>query len=464
MFSENSQIGPYVLIRKLGRGGFGEVWMAERRTKFVTTKVAVKLPLQDQVDPEAIRKEATLWEQASGHPNVLPIIDADEYDEQIVIVSEYAPDGSLEQSLKENGVMDISRAIYITIDILSGLEFLHSRNIIHRDLKPANILLQGETPRLSDFGISRALRTSVSTESKNVSGTFAYMAPEAFDGKRSIQTDIWSAGVNLYRFLTGAFPYPQKEPTALIAAIMLQEPGPLPDDVPRELKRIIAKALAKKPEDRYSSAGEMRDELRTLAYDKFDRRSKPRGVSAVPVVPDDVSRETVVHKAADSGNYFKEFSKNDRSSGRLTWIAGGTLLLFLAVFSVLYFGPQRQESNSNVPVGQPPPSLTQELVNAPAAGNNQAAEPGKRISANNAVEGNEAENAAPVSENKVYNPVGNRPGNTNISAANVTGTPEDRPPVTDPANIEMNEPYIYRRPVRVQRNAANRPQNVNKKP
>ena len=159
MFSENSQIGPYVLIRKLGRGGFGEVWMAERRTKFVTTRVAVKLPLQDQVDPEAIRKEATLWEQASGHPNVLPIIDADEYDDQIVIVSEYSPDGSLEQSLKENGVMDISRAIYITIDILSGLEFLHSRNIIHRDLKPANILLQGETPRLSDFGISRALRT-----------------------------------------------------------------------------------------------------------------------------------------------------------------------------------------------------------------------------------------------------------------------------------------------------------------
>ena len=71
MFRENSQIGPYTLIRKLGRGGFGEVWLAERRAKFVTTKVAVKLPLNEQIDTDAIKREATLWEQASGHPNVL---------------------------------------------------------------------------------------------------------------------------------------------------------------------------------------------------------------------------------------------------------------------------------------------------------------------------------------------------------------------------------------------------------
>lgn len=267
MFHEGKQIGPYTLIRKLGRGGFGEVWLAERRAKFVTTKVAVKLPLDEQVDQETIKQEATLWERASGHPNILPIIDADEYDGQIVIVSEYAPDGSLEQWLTTHGKMTIEKAVETTIQILDGLEFLHSQNIIHRDIKPANILLQGNTPRLADFGISRALRTTATSQSQNISGTFAYMSPEALDGKRSKQTDIWSVGVNLYRFLTGKLPFPQKEPSQLLAAIMMREYAPLSSDIPQNLQIIIAKALAKLPENRYKTAGEMREDLRR-ALDK----------------------------------------------------------------------------------------------------------------------------------------------------------------------------------------------------
>ncbi len=245
MFHENRQIGPYTPIRKLGKGGFGEVWLAERKSKFVTTKVAVKLPLDEQVDHETIKQEAQLWEQASGHPNILPIIDADEYEGQIVIVSEYAPDGSLDEWLKQNGKMPVEKAVEMTIKILDGLEFLHSRNIIHRDLKPANILLQGNTPRLADFGISRALRTTVTSQSQNISGTFAYMSPEALDGKRSVQTDIWSVGVNLYQFLTGTLPFPNNEPSQLLAAIMMREYAPLPPDIPQNLQNVIAKALAK---------------------------------------------------------------------------------------------------------------------------------------------------------------------------------------------------------------------------
>ncbi len=264
MFREGSQIGLYTLIRKLGRGGFGEVWLAERRAKFVTTKVAVKLPHDEQVNHEAIKQEATLWEQASGHPNILPIIDADEYDGQIVIVSEFAPDGSLDEWLKRTGKMSVERAVETTIKILDGLEFLHSRNIIHRDLKPANILLQGETPRLADFGISRAMRTTVASQSQHISGTFAYMSPEALDGKRSVQTDVWSVGVNLYQFLTGTLPFPHKEPSVLFPAIIMREFAPLPDSIPQDLKNVIAKALAKLPENRYKTAGEMREDLRRV--------------------------------------------------------------------------------------------------------------------------------------------------------------------------------------------------------
>jgi serine/threonine protein kinase/tetratricopeptide (TPR) repeat protein len=261
MFRAGQQFGNYTLINRIGRGGFGEVWLSERRAKFVTTKVAVKLPLAEQVDYDAIRQEATLWEQASGHPNILPIIDADEIDGQVLIVSEYAPEGSLEEWLKQNGRMSVDKAAASTVQILDGLEFLHLRKIVHRDLKPANILLQSKTLRLADFGISRALRTTSSSQSQNISGTFAYMAPEALNGTRSVQTDIWSVGVNLYQFLTGTLPFPQKDPSILFPAIIMGESEPLPAWVPPEMKRIVSTAMARLPEHRYKNCDEMRKDL-----------------------------------------------------------------------------------------------------------------------------------------------------------------------------------------------------------
>ena len=264
MFHPNQQFGLYKLTRRLGRGGFGEVWLAERRTQILTTKVAVKLPLDEQVDVETIKQEAELWEQASGHPNVLPIIEADIHDGQVLIVSEFAPDGSLADLLKQHDKMSVEQAVETTIKILDGLEFLHLRRIIHRDLKPANILLQGNTPRLADFGISRALRTTVASRSQNISGTFAYMPPEAFDGRRNEQTDIWAVGVNLYQFLTGRLPYPQVEMTALIAAITMNEPALLPDYVPQSVSSIVTRALAKDTTVRYKTAAEMREDLRKV--------------------------------------------------------------------------------------------------------------------------------------------------------------------------------------------------------
>lgn len=263
MFQTGQEIGIYTLVKRIGRGGFGEVWLAERRAKFVTTKVAVKLPLEEQIDTEAVKSEAVLWEQASGHPNVLPIIDADEYDGQIVIVSEYAPDGSLEDLLQK-GILPTRKAVELIIGILSGLEFLHSRKIIHRDIKPANILLQGETPRLADFGISRVMKTT--NVSVNMSGTPSYMAPEAFDRKRTTQTDIWSVGVILYQMLKGSLPFPYSNITDLLGAIIMSEPESLPESVPENLRQIVLKALAKNLETRYSTAAEMRDDLANFLY------------------------------------------------------------------------------------------------------------------------------------------------------------------------------------------------------
>ncbi len=253
-------IGPYTLVSKLGRGSFGVVWLAERRTALAVTQVALKMPVDDEINLDAVRQEAAVWAQASGHPNVLPIIEANIYDDQIVIVSEYAPDGSVIDWLtRQGGIAPVGPAAEMLKGILGGLEHLHSRMIIHRDLKPANILLQGITPRLADFGIARVLKAT--SQSGIIAGTPNYMAPEAFDGKRNEQTDLWSAGVIFYQLLTGRLPFPQTDITSLMGAIINRNPEPLPPTVPGPIQEFLTRALHKDPAWRFRSAAEMREAL-----------------------------------------------------------------------------------------------------------------------------------------------------------------------------------------------------------
>lgn len=262
MFRAGDRIGPYILISQIGRGGLGVVWLAEIRTTITTTSVAVKMPLDEDIELDTIRQEANLWVHASGHPNVLPIIEANVYDGQVVIVSEYAPDGSLDAWLRRYGgaAPSIETAAEMASGILAGLEHLHSRHIIHRDLKPQNLLIQGQTPRLADFGISRILKST--SQSGIVAGTPVYMAPEAFDGKRNEQTDIWSVGVMFYEMLAGNLPFPQTDLTSLVGAILTRNPDPLPTSVPGPLQETISRSLARDLTQRYKSATEMRAALR----------------------------------------------------------------------------------------------------------------------------------------------------------------------------------------------------------
>ncbi len=270
MILAGNQVGPYTLISKLGCGAYGIVWLAERRTTITTTQVAVKLPLNDEFDIEVIRREANLWVQASGHPNVLPIIEANIYQGQIVIVSEYAPDGSLSNWLKTHNDISLETAIEMTSGILAGLEHLHSKKIIHRDLKPDNILLQGEVPRLADFGIAQILRSN--TESSMVAGTPAYMPPESFFGNHNLQADLWAVAVIFYRLLAGKLPFPQTKLPLLIRAILENRFDPLPAYIPSAIQDFIIKALLKDPQDRYQSVDEMRKALKQ-AYKKSIRTS-----------------------------------------------------------------------------------------------------------------------------------------------------------------------------------------------
>jgi serine/threonine protein kinase len=287
MAKSDDKIGPYTLVRKLGRGAFGVVWLAEKRSVLATTKVALKFPNDEDVDLDAVKQEASLWVHASGHPNVLTFIDADVYDGQVVIVSEYAPDGSLSKWLEMHGgkAPTIEAAIEIMMGIMAGLEHLHKRGIIHRDIKPDNILLQNETPRLADFGIARILKTT--SKSTIATGTPAYMPPEAFDGKRNEQTDIWSVGVIFYKLLTGRLPFSQTDISSLLMAIVAREPEPLPTALPQPIRRLIERTLEKNPEQRYRSAGEMRQALREARKLSEDSSSEaktvlPLGIADLP--------------------------------------------------------------------------------------------------------------------------------------------------------------------------------------
>ena len=257
----NYRIGPYQLINRLGKGSFGEVWLAQPENA-KSPPVAVKLSNDPDLDVNALLQEVKVWARAGKHPNVVEFLDAQVYDQQAVIVSEYVPDGSLEQWLRRHGgrAPSMEAAIEMIDGILAGLEYLHSISIIHRDLKPANILMHGNTPRLADFGHSRVLASTM--HSSVIAGTPAYMAPEAFDAVRNEQTDVWSIGVLLYQMLAGQMPFPQRDSASLMKAILMTEPQPLPAELPRWLRQVVEKALSKDTTQRFKSAKEMRAALR----------------------------------------------------------------------------------------------------------------------------------------------------------------------------------------------------------
>ncbi|HEY0545092.1 MAG TPA: serine/threonine-protein kinase [Pyrinomonadaceae bacterium] len=340
MAQPEDKIGPYTLVSKLGRGAFGVVWLAEKRTSITTTRFALKLPKDEDIDIEAVKQEAALWVHASGHPNVLPIIEADIYDDRIVIVSEYAPDGSLGAWLKRHDgkASSLEAAIEMLSDILSGLEHLHERGIIHRDLKPDNILLQRETPRLADFGIARLLKSS--SQSSNIVGTLPYMAPEAFDGKRNEQTDLWSVGVIFYQMLSGALPYPQSDMASLVGAITRYEPPPLPASVPNELQDVTTRALSKDTAVRYKSAAEMRRALREASRSLISlTQPLPRETQPVPRRESAEQQQETLPLPDRRGTVPASLKteklplpvSQPRASNRLPLIIGGIAALVIAV-------------------------------------------------------------------------------------------------------------------------------------
>jgi serine/threonine protein kinase/Tfp pilus assembly protein PilF len=250
-------ISHYKILEKLGEGGMGVVYKAED-TRLKRT-VALKFFNPQMLGTEEDRARFILEAQTAAaldHPNICTIYEIDEVDDQTFIAMAYVDGQSLEEKV-ESGVLEISEALDIAMQVAQGLKEAHKKGIVHRDIKSANIMVTADgKAKIMDFGLAKLAGRTRLTKTSTIMGTVAYMSPEQASGEANIdhRTDIWSLGVVLYKMLTGYPPFDAPSDAALIHKIIYDELKPvssLRGDIPTELEAVIKKMLQKNPQDRY---------------------------------------------------------------------------------------------------------------------------------------------------------------------------------------------------------------------
>src|SRR3984893_11478499 len=255
--------GPYHLKRPLGRGGMGEVYEAEHTIKGWT--VAVKLMAatvsNDPVFRERMKREARTAGRLQ-EPHVVPIHDYGEIDGQMFLEMRLIEGTDLDTLLKRFGSLSAPRAVATITQIASALDAAHAAGVTHRDVKPPNILVTNDYfACLVEFGIASAKTDEKLTQLGTAVGTWKYMAPERFSNDEvTYRADIYALACVLFECLNGAPPYRPDSASMLVTAHLMD---PIPQasakrsGIPRALDAVIARGMAKKPEDRYATAGDL---------------------------------------------------------------------------------------------------------------------------------------------------------------------------------------------------------------
>jgi serine/threonine-protein kinase len=281
--SENpipTKIGKYDIVGVLGRGGMGVVYRA--RDSRIGRDVAIKTLTEGFVgNPDMLKR---FYQEAGhtgnlSHPNIVIIHDFGDEDGLPYIVMQYVDGDPLDKLIREGAPLHFSEKLYIIEQVCSALAYAHLQGIVHRDVKPANIIVQRDgLVKLLDFGIARTDQQKMDgtmTRTGTLVGTPAYMAPErlqgsAFDGR----SDIFSVGVVLYQFVTGALPFDAQYP-AILDQILHQDPPPFSKylaSYPTQLDQVIQHSLAKKPADRYAQASDMATDLNAISAELRSQR------------------------------------------------------------------------------------------------------------------------------------------------------------------------------------------------
>jgi len=278
---------PFELLELLGTGGFAHTYkarvLAESHLDEWGDTVAVKIPLTREKERALIQDlitagsvHASLLAVGRSAANMVEYLGFEQYDGSWVMVLEYVSGGNLRHRIGKldcQQPMDINDACDIAEGVLDGLRVLHAAHIVHRDIKPENILMDGGVPKITDFGISRALASN--EQASSTTGTLPYMSPEILAAAASFNTDLWALSVTLYEMLAGCLPFggssvvgmPQKQ---LIDQICEGVPTPIPDicsDVRHSLWEVVARGMEKDPKTRYQTAAEMKEALRQCRAD-----------------------------------------------------------------------------------------------------------------------------------------------------------------------------------------------------
>ncbi|HET9249197.1 MAG TPA: protein kinase [Actinomycetota bacterium] len=288
-----TQIGTYRIDRLLGRGGMSTVYLAEHAG--LKRRVALKVLSAEMAADERFRERFIRESELAASledPNVLPIYEAGEHDGVLFIAMRYVEGRDLKTMIREEGPLDAVRTERIVDQVANALDAAHAKGLVHRDVKPGNILVapgsgsRAEHAYLSDFGLSkRAASDSGLTATGVFAGTLNYAAPEQFEGgPLDGRTDIYSLGCVLFECLTGELPFRRDQDAALMYA-HLHEPPPeatsLRSELPPEVDRVIETAMAKRPSERYATAGDLAAALRGAIGGERRAHAPPRSTLGV---------------------------------------------------------------------------------------------------------------------------------------------------------------------------------------
>jgi eukaryotic-like serine/threonine-protein kinase len=341
--------GRYEVIERVGSGGMAEVFRA--RDDLLGREVAVKVLSErfarDRSFVERFRREAQSAANLN-HPNIVSLYDYGADNGTYFIVMEFIDGRPLDDIIRTEGALLPERAAEIASDIAQALHKAHLGGLVHRDVKPSNVMMtsQGQT-KVTDFGIARALVNDgeqTVTQTGMVIGTASYLSPEQAQGNPvDARSDVYSLGCVLYEMLTGSAPFAGDTPLSIAYKHVREDPQ-APSrrnrDVPRALDAIVMKALAKNPDNRYSSALEMKQDL--------DRYSAGQQVQATPLL---AGETTAVHRRADTG-IMREDDYEEPARRRVwPWLAAlAALALLVGVAWALLAGrpPARQVDVPNV--------------------------------------------------------------------------------------------------------------------